>query len=300
MNALATTNNQAVLNAIDNSTAAPNSRYRYKRIIQRAIIANVDFMSADSVAAFAETLPASTRSQLKAALRIWYRSLEHEINANATPDTANAAVAAKMRLEALQATIKTQAAKGTRAHSWLSKREVKALFGVCSDTRNVSKRDAALLALIYGCGLRRDEASRAKWSDLIKQGDSYTLGVLGKGAKSRAIPVNAQMYDILTDWKRISGANDTDAILQGVNKSDRITGAGISGQSIYKIVGQLGANVGLDIQPHDLRRTFAQTLRTANVPLETISALLGHSSIETTKKYLEVKTANADMSALAV
>ena len=51
-----------------------------------------------------------------------------------------------------------------------------------------------------------------------------------------------------------------------------------------------GAMIGkLDLQPHDLRRTYAELGRRAGVPISQISKLLGHASIETTQEYLNIE-----------
>lgn len=57
--------------------------------------------------------------------------------------------------------------------------------------------------------------------------------------------------------------------------------------SIFLIVSQLGRRAGLgEIRPHDLRRTYAKLARDGGAPIEQISQTLGHSSVQTTERYL--------------
>ncbi len=290
------------LNAIELSSVSENSKYRYRKVIERAFAAKVDLLSADSVAVFADTLPNSVRSQFKAAINVYYKALRHRMDANATPEMENAIAATNRRLNALSASIQVKAPKGKRSKNWLSPDEMRQLVGTCDLDTVAGLRDAALLALLYGCGMRRDEASRSKWGDIVKQGERHIMNIEGKGAKTRSVPIAEAVYKTLIAWKHIQSKNckDVDFILTGVNKSGVVSCNGMSSQSVYKIVGRLGVASGFDIRPHDLRRTFAQTLRNDGVLLETISALLGHSNIETTKRYLDIVSADADTSSVDV
>ena len=71
-----------------------------------------------------------------------------------------------------------------------------------------------------------------------------------------------------------------------VNRSDRITGQGISAQAIYDVVGGCRGRLGMSIAPHDLRRTSAKLAHKGCSPLEQIQMSLGHASIPTTEKYI--------------
>jgi integrase len=70
---------------------------------------------------------------------------------------------------------------------------------------------------------------------------------------------------------------------------DRIPGDSLSTTALYNIVQKRGAMIGKpDLVPHDLRRTFAQLGYEAGVDVAQISVLLGHASIETTMRYLNL------------
>lgn len=55
---------------------------------------------------------------------------------------------------------------------------------------------------------------------------------------------------------------------------------------IYSIIIDASQRVGLDLKPHDLRRTYAKLSRAGGAPLEQIQVTLGHSSLSTTQRYL--------------
>ena len=78
-------------------------------------------------------------------------------------------------------------------------------------------------------------------------------------------------------------------VLGAVNKGDRITGQGMSAQSIYEVVQAYGKELGAAaLAPHDVRRTFAKLAHKGRAPLEQIQLSLGHASIQTTERYLGV------------
>jgi integrase len=63
----------------------------------------------------------------------------------------------------------------------------------------------------------------------------------------------------------------------------------VSPQAIFAVVRQHAAALGLNVKPHDLRRTCAKLCRAGGEELEQIRLLLGHASIRTTERYLGVK-----------
>ena len=63
----------------------------------------------------------------------------------------------------------------------------------------------------------------------------------------------------------------------------------MTAQAIYNAVNQYAAALGLTVHPHDLRRTFAKLAHKGDAPLEQIQLSLGHSSVQTTERYLGVK-----------
>ena len=91
---------------------------------------------------------------------------------------------------------------------------------------------------------------------------------------------------------RPHGGRPTDGagpVLQLGAGGDRITGQGMSAQSIYEVVAAYGNELGATLAPHDVRRTFAKLAHKGRAPLEQIQMALGHASIQTTERYLGVE-----------
>ena len=105
---------------------------------------------------YAQSLPTSSKSFLKAAIRLVTADYEQNLKSNATPENLAMVQAALLRLESLNSTIKVNESKGEKVHIWLSQTQVKELMHSCDDTL-AGKRDWVVLALLVGAGLRREE-----------------------------------------------------------------------------------------------------------------------------------------------
>jgi site-specific recombinase XerD len=187
--------------------------------------------------------------------------------------------------------IPVKASKGTKAHTWLSQKQVTEITALCGDTLE-GKRDWIILGVLLGAGLRREELTELTFNALKQQPAKRgkmrdVLEVTGKGAKSRVIPISAILAHRLREWKDITGGGLVARSL-GMGKE---LGESISAVGIFKLVNRYGAMIGIpELAPHDLRRTFAQLAYEAGIPLTQISTLLGHSNIKTTQNYLALDT----------
>ncbi len=147
----------------------------------------------------------------------------------------------------------------------------------------VQRRNIALLYLLYGCGLRINEALSITKSHLI---DKNSLTILGKGNKERLVPV----LDIV--------ANSLESYLKEIPydlPSDVSIFVGDRGNPLKASVFQRDlrnarVNLGLPktVTPHSLRHSFATHLLKNGGDLRIIQELLGHSSLSTTQIYTEV------------
>jgi integrase/recombinase XerD len=156
----------------------------------------------------------------------------------------------------------------------------------------LSQRDKLAIALLVGAGLRRAEAVNLTFDSVIEQptegnGSRTLLNVTGKGAKDRAIPISESIADKIRQWgERV---NYEGYILRSVGR-DKNIGEGISATSLYNLIQKRGELAGIaNLQPHDLRRTYAQIGYNAGVSVAQISLLLGHEDIKTTMRYLNVE-----------
>lgn len=153
-------------------------------------------------------------------------------------------------------------------------------------------RDRALLAVLYGAGLRRAEAASLRVADVDAELAAGRVTVTrGKGGRSRAVPVAAWASGMLADWRAVRRAelDDDDAagaFLTGVNRYGAPAAAGLTGHAIGRIVGRIAAAADVPVVPHDLRRAFVSAAITAGGgDLSAAAFLAGHASVTTTARY---------------
>lgn len=153
----------------------------------------------------------------------------------------------------------------------------------------VIARDAAVLALLYGSGLRISEALGLRQQDAPPPGRDGQVTVLGKGGKVRQVPVIARVADAIDHYRRLCpwapGAEGP--LFVGVR------GGPLSPRIIQLAMERLRGALGLPetATPHALRHSFATHLLGRGGDLRSIQELLGHASLSTTQIYTEVDTA---------
>lgn len=280
-----------ILAMIDsNPKLQPTTKAQYKKAIGNALAAGVSLSDPASLGQYAAALPKSSRSFLKAAVRLWGDDLALQAKSGATPDNVSAVTATVYRLEALNEAIQVEATKGQKAHSWLSQSEVRRLMDSPNPATIAGKRDRVILGLLVGAGLRREELAGLMFEDIVLQpvGGKFrtVLNVRGKGAKDRVVPINDRLAAAIDTWGALVGNNGP--IARSITKGGKV-GAGLSAIGIFGIVAKAGAAIGKpELAPHDLRRTYAQLGYEAGIAITQISKLLGHASIATTQRYLNL------------
>jgi integrase/recombinase XerC len=174
-----------------------------------------------------------------------------------------------------------------------------ASHAVDSDDPWLEARDAAMVELLYGCGLRVGElvgldlaasaatlAAGRGWIDL----DAAEVQVQGKGGKRRTVPLGAAAREALRAWLLLrplppggpgAGAVDPLALFQG-RRGTRLTP-----QAVWQRLRRRSAQAGLatPVHPHMLRHSFASHVLQSSGDLRAVQELLGHASITTTQVY---------------
>lgn len=149
----------------------------------------------------------------------------------------------------------------------------------------IKARDAALLILLYGCGLRISEALALRRADHPL---SDSLRVTGKGSKTRIVPVLPAVREACEAYVRLCPfqTNSEDALFRGVR------GGPLGARSVQALMQDLRARLGLapSATPHALRHAFATHLLANGGDLRAIQELLGHASLSTTQVYADVET----------
>lgn len=167
----------------------------------------------------------------------------------------------------------------------LADTEVKALFLAALRRGGAQgKRDAVLLILTYGCGLRRGEVAALPLE--AYRPEENAIAVLGKGRKERLVYLPPNGNSHFYAWIAVRG----DAPGPLVCPVDRYGHAnlrrGLSEDSIYGVLADLAEKAGVrDFSPHDLRRTFITMLLDAEIDVLTVRDLAGHADVQTTARY---------------
>ncbi|ETX30908.1 tyrosine recombinase XerC [Roseivivax isoporae] len=152
-----------------------------------------------------------------------------------------------------------------------------------SETGWIAARDAAVVTLLYGCGLRISEALGLAGRDL-PMGDS--LRIRGKGGKERVVPVLPAARQAVERYLALCPFPvETDApIFRGVR------GGALNARVVQKVTEAARMQLGLPATatPHAMRHSFATHLLAAGGDLRAIQELLGHGSLSTTQAYTSV------------
>jgi integrase len=272
----------------------PSTKQQYIRALENYLATGGSLLDPMALAEYAVTVPDSTRSFLAAAVTKMAEELELLAKGNASPDNIDRIQAAVFRAQALQSVIKTETKKGQKAHTWLTSVEAERLLEACrrrssdkTEFKVVTMRDRLAIGLMMAAGLRREEAASLEFQDIKKQDKRTVLNVRGKGAKDRVVPISDRLAEALIDWQFFVGPEGK--VLRNLGRN-KIPGDSISTIALYNLVQKRGAMIGKpDLQPHDLRRTYAELGRRAGVSIEQISKLLGHATIKTTQDYLNIQ-----------
>jgi integrase/recombinase XerC len=156
-------------------------------------------------------------------------------------------------------------------------------IGDASDTAAIQARDAALMCLLYGAGLRINEALSIDIGDLPAADDA--LRVTGKGNKQRIVPLLPAVRDAIAAWLKLHPAPVRTAPLFLGARGKRLN-AGV----VQKTLRDFRRSNGLPehATPHALRHSFATHLLAGGADLRSIQELLGHASLSTTQRYTDV------------
>jgi len=142
-------------------------------------------------------------------------------------------------------------------------------------------RDHAMFELMYSSGLRRAELIGLDITDVdLVDGE---VRVLGKGAKTRVVPVGTRALDAVRAWLMLRGAvaGDTPALFVGVR------GARIAPYPLRLALLRLARRQGINarMHPHALRHAFASHVLQSSGDLRAVQEMLGHASLSTTQVY---------------
>ena len=178
------------------------------------------------------------------------------------------------------------AQRGTRLGNWLTKEQARELLAVPDRSTTKGKRDYCILALLVGCALRRRELASLTVEDIQMRENRWVIADLrGKGGRIRTVAVPMWVKQGMNAWQAAAKIEEG-PLLRSVNKVGKV-GETLSDWAVWSVVTDSAKEIGIErFGAHDLRRTCAKLCRKAGGDLEQIKFLLGHSSIQTTERYL--------------
>lgn len=169
----------------------------------------------------------------------------------------------------------------------LTVEEVDAILGAIDTSTPNGVRDAALLELLYSCGLRVSEACGITFSQLFL--DEGYVRVIGKGSKERLVPMSPTCVIRIEDYLPIRHEitpkpGYADYLFISRNR------VAISRQMVFLTIKKLAVEAGItkEISPHTFRHSFATHLLEGGANLQAIRDMLGHASISTTELYTHI------------
>lgn len=169
----------------------------------------------------------------------------------------------------------------------LTVEEVDAILGAIDTSTPNGVRDAALLELLYSCGLRVSEACGITFSQLFL--DEGYVRVIGKGSKERLVPMSPTCVIRIEDYLPIRHEitpkpGYADYLFISRNR------VAISRQMVFMTIKKLAIEAGItkEISPHTFRHSFATHLLEGGANLQAIRDMLGHASISTTELYTHI------------
>lgn len=287
-------NEAGIIASIERANLADSTKGKYRRAIERYLDGGGDPYDAGQLSTYTEGLSKSGKAFLSAVVRTYTEAMVSYAKSVATPDNLVEVQAAILRAEALQDAVKTEKDDGgQKTHTWLSQTQVEALLDTCGADL-AGRRDRLALGLMVAAGLRRAEAAALTFDDVklqpVRGKLRAVLAIEGKGpkgGKSRAVPISDALAAAIDAWGAVVGGEGR--ILRSFDRRKELRD-GISEVALFHIVQAHGDDIGKpSLAPHDLRRTYAQLGYEAGIPITQISKLLGHASVATTQRYLNLE-----------
>jgi site-specific recombinase XerD len=163
--------------------------------------------------------------------------------------------------------------------------ELIALMSTCgNDATPAGARDAAIIAIMYSCGLRRAELVGLDLANY--DSEAGELRVLGKRRKERIVPVVNGTVQALADWLTVRGSEPGPLFIPIRRGGHLQHGERLTTEAIWHMLRRRATAAGIkSLSPHDMRRTFVGDLLDAGADIATVQKLAGHANIQTTARY---------------
>ena len=222
----------------------------------------------------------STRARELSSLRTFYLYLGRQ---GQIKNSALSAISSPKRGHNIPRALSEKAAakliEEARKHSFHAKR-----------AEWIGARDAAILLLLYGAGLRISEALNLNVEDIPTEADA-ALRIIGKGSKERLVPMLPIVRDAIKTYLRLCPfAKEAKVAKEALFRAQ--SGRRLGARQVQLLMKNLRQSFALSERatPHALRHSFATHLLGHGGDLRAIQELLGHASLSTTQIYTEIDT----------
>ena len=168
----------------------------------------------------------------------------------------------------------------------LSKRELQRLFQTCADDgTEIGRRDAALISILYGGGLRRSEVVALDVADYNRSTGELRVRS-GKGRKDRLCYATNGAKLALNAWLAVRGDDPGSLFWPADGRGRALVNRRMTDQAILLMLRRRGQKAAVGaFTPHDLRRSFISDLLDSGADMVTVQKLAGHASVQTTARY---------------
>ena len=183
--------------------------------------------------------------------------------------------------------IRGEKQSGSRIGNWLQKSQVDAVLKSVDRSSIRGKRDYAMVAVLFATALRRRELVELQVTTMQQRDGQWGLiGLRGKGGKIRNISLPEWVRLAIVDWL-LATQIVQGSVFRSITRHGKLGSQQMSEESVKLILSHYTTLCGHNsFRPHDARRTCARLCRSGNAALEDVQELLGHSSIQTTERYL--------------
>ena len=173
---------------------------------------------------------------------------------------------------------------------FLTEEEAQAILRVPDRRTLQGKRDYAILLTLLTTGLRKAEICSLKVEDLKTYRNQAVIDVIGKGKRFRRIPLKTETLIAIKDYLKATenGTDPDHPLFQTLGKHGPYQERSLTPKAVDCLIESAAkkALIQKRIHPHVMRHTFATTLLDNGNDLRTVQALMGHSHIRTTERYL--------------
>lgn len=174
--------------------------------------------------------------------------------------------------------------QGKKLGNWLTKSQAEQMLNAPADNTVKGIRDRAILAIMLGAGLRREEVVTLALDHFQqREGRWVILDLKGKHNRTRTVPIAPWIKARVDQWVERAGIKAGTLFLR-IRRGGHIQDSGMTSQAIWDVVQEYSPIPNL--APHDLRRSFAKIADKSGAPIAQIQKSLGHASVQTTERYI--------------